>query len=54
MTDTRAWTTGGRASCEACDWSTEGKNAMANAAQHAERDGHDVSGELDRSFEVTP
>jgi len=27
---------------------------MANAAQHAERDGHDVSGELDRSFEVTP
>jgi len=56
MTDTRKWTVGGRARCENpdCEWTTEGKNAMANAAQHTQRDGHAVEGELDTAFRVTP
>jgi hypothetical protein len=39
---------------EGCDWSTGGKNAEGNAAQHAQRTGHTVAGMKHYSFEVTP
>lgn len=31
------------AECHMCGWSSEARNAMGNAAQHAERTGHEVS-----------
>lgn len=30
------------AECKGCDWSSEAKNAAGNAAQHAQRTGHEV------------
>ena len=52
MSDVDAATVGGRAFCDDCDWSTEGKNAMGNAAQHANRTGHSLQGELEQAFWV--
>jgi len=52
MSDVDAGTVGGRASCYDCDWSTEGKNAMGNAAQHHQKTGHTLRGELEQAFWV--
>lgn len=54
MADVSSYLLDARADCDECDWSTEGKNAMGNAAQHADKEGHKVSGELYRSFDVDP
>ena len=52
MSDVDAATVGGRAFCDDCDWSTEGKNAMGNAAQHHQKTGHVLQGELEQAFWV--
>lgn len=50
--DVDASTVGGRAFCDDCPWDTEGKNAMANAAKHAKKEGHELQGELEEAFWV--
>lgn len=48
------WMLDGQAECEECDWSTAGKNALGNAAQHSQKEGHSVKGEQYQAFEVDP
>ena len=33
----------GTADCQSCSWATSGRNAGGNAAQHAQKTGHDVT-----------
>lgn len=56
MANSQNWMVDAVAHCdqEGCDWSTGGKNAEGNAAQHAQRTGHTVAGMKHYSFEVTP
>ena len=39
LLDAAAW-------CSGCEWKTEGKNAMGNAAKHHQKTGHFVMVEL--------
>ena len=39
LLDASAW-------CSECEWKTEGKNAMGNAAQHHQKTGHFTTVEL--------
>ena len=36
------------ADCRDCDWVSEAKNALGNAAQHADKHGHEVNVEIVR------
>jgi hypothetical protein len=54
MVDTNTWLLDVRADCDDCDWNVSGKNAMGLAAQHAEREGHEVGGEFYKAFEMEP
>jgi hypothetical protein len=52
--DARVWNVGGRASCQVCDWYSEGKNALGTGSQHAKQTGHEVRGEIEKAFDVFP
>jgi hypothetical protein len=54
MSDVEQWMTLARAFCQDCDWSVESNNAQGVAAQHADKYGHEVKGELAYSYHVTP
>lgn len=45
MKPNRTGVTHASAYCQGCDWSSEARNAIGNAAQHAERTGHHVEAE---------
>jgi hypothetical protein len=51
---TRSGIVDGQAWCRQCGWSTEGKNALGNAAQHADRTSHEVQAELTRVVIYNP
>lgn len=42
MRTTHSGVLGVVAECRDCDWESEAKNALGNAAQHADRTGHTV------------
>jgi len=46
MADCEQWMVSARANCSDCDWFVEAKNAMGVAAQHADREGHEVDLDL--------
>lgn len=54
MADASVSLVGGEATCKECDWDTNGKNALGNASQHAEKTGHEVQGEQYQVFQVGP
>jgi len=54
MSDVDQWMMLARAFCEDCDWQLEANNAQGVAAQHADKYGHTVKGELAYAYEVTP